>query len=150
MFRRTAYMQLTQTALRALMAELVAAVPVVTDLATAKVRFFTSETSPTSDSEYADFVWAALGGTGVSVTAFNLANTLSGAALHDETTVVAGAGPTAETIRGVALINDAGDTLIGAYRFDETVPIAIEGDAISCDVVIEIPNRLQSSYTEGS
>lgn len=110
-----------------------------------KLRFFTSDTTPTRDTVAGDFTWAALGGTGVAVRMSGPITLANGQfAVRDEVAVTAGASPTVEELQGWALL--FGGELVASERFDSPKSIEVEGDFVSLDLTIPILTSIVPAY----
>lgn len=115
--------------------------PAGTALEAMKVRFFTNDLYPTRDTVAGDFTFAALTGSGVAVQ-MEGPMTLQGGqwAARGMVTVAAGESPTAEEIRGWALLHNG--ELVASERFETPKSIAALGDFVSVDLIVPIESAI--------
>lgn len=113
-----------------------------------KYKYFTNAITPSADDELGDYTIATLGTAGGDVTWVEVINLEDDKhALKAQVEDIAGAAPTAENLKGIVILNTAMDTLIGAYAFDQDVPIAVEGDVVSVDVIAALGTTWESGVS---
>lgn len=109
----------------------------------AKFKLFKDNITLTPATELADLgTLATLAGAGVALTFTAPVNVDADTiAIKAQAEAIAGADPTVEDVRGVAVVNAAADQLLAAYKFPDPVSIAQEGDYISADLLFKLPMR---------
>lgn len=71
-----------------------------------------------------------------------------GPSLHQETETLAGATPTPETLLGVLIRKAVAGPLWGVATFVVPVPIVLEGDGVSLDVILAMPQAWPTGVDE--
>jgi len=145
MFIRTASITWTHAFIRDTLDSLADAGEAAALLDGLKYKYFTDLLTPTPDSVLADFTIASLGTAGGDVNwiaVINLDDDLH--ALKAQAEDIAGPAPTSENLEGILILNTAADTLLGGYRFPNPVPIAVEGDAVSVDIIAALSTTWDS------
>lgn len=103
-------------------------------------RFFTEPETVTPGTVYADFTFAVLAGADTVPATFTpaLNNGAKKVAKKTQIEAVAGSGQTEESIRGAVIVNAADDDWLIAKQFNDAVDVAVEGDAVSTDITLNI------------
>lgn len=115
------------------------------------LAYFSNDISPSPDDVYADYTLEDLDGAGPAyaltwTAAVNL-GVNSQALLTSNTVIVSAVPDPAVTIFGIVILDAAGTTYLGGYRFPSPTTIVSVGQFISVDVALAVSMVLQTGLS---
>jgi len=149
MYRKTAAMVLIRDTLEDILDAVSGTPPGAALFDGCKVKLYTNDLTPSSDSELADFTEATFTGY-AEVTLATLTGPVrgspNGVALIQTANFIAGAlAAPGETAIGYFITNGAEDDLLAAERFDTSVSFANAGDFLNLDLIWNFPLVLENN-----
>lgn len=112
-----------------------------------KAYLIAADFTPSDTLVLADLTISTLESAGITLSAWEGPVSLpdGSVGMHHNVSAIAGAAPTEETIYGLAIVDELGDEdIIHTEKFDDPVPIAVEGDSVVYELIVPLPAVLET------